>query len=1274
MTETTAATVNAFLQHYDSPTPLGGFLRHSLEHLQLELGVPDCPLLYDFTVWGDLATECWVKSIWEKIHTLNIEVKIVYPTMKKPRERDKCIMQALLDANIDSTTWIACNKVRIHQEAMWLSCIADASGNGVETTYLQSWRESPEIEWGKRRSKLEFGRGWPTEDEWTKWNQAWRTYSLSARARFPLPLGKQINPSPRVWRVFFYENEDSVEILTDTAVQVYVATEGAGRTFRRSQDRQGEITNGGVPATISHTSDTTLKVTHTGRHWEPSPPAPIPFLEFLYEWGGTWMWRDLRGNTDPEWIRQALEKGTLICATDGSYDRKKAVNLSGAGWVIRCSDSKQMLSGALVERSQAAGSYRGELLGMLAIRLLLLAVEEYHNSYGDGTRIYCDNKSALFTFSSNKDRIASGSKHADIRRVLRTIRRRSRSNFLQQHVRAHQDIGRQRRHLSLEARLNCLCDDLAKGVVVDGLLNGLNETHQLPLESAWVIIDGQKQTSDVTRGLRYSIGMHRAREFYEKEGLLDKKVFDQIAWDDLDDFLSKKPPMYKLWYGKQGSGYCGTGKWLHRWDNLAEKRCPNCWNRCPTEDANHLNRCTDPGRTNLWRQHLGELEDWMENNWTQPSIQEMVIEFLKNRDRRPLAGTLRGIRGPAVHTAVSELDQIGWRNFTEGKVSKTLRLIQRCHLMGCPTRMTIEGWMKGLIGKLVSMTHAQWIYRNISKHHHEHGTKHLESREMILTEIEKMLEMGMQDLPQECACLLDIDPEDLYHWDMSQQQYWLQAMTAVRSAHKRPESLGDLQAGGKGGRTHTPYGELEVGTSAPDEIQSSHWRPAGEIRPGTKSSGTTTKPNKRRKTKTMQQISTPVTEQSLVQNTSRPHQPRDELAEERCHRDAKECDRIGLLIDPMIDANDMANLNRLFDPNRGNAELASKFQTSTVQCENFRRLNTTEWIDDETLNFMSVAYVDSSQEGIESYSSHFMSRLLNMNQIGDPAKKIRPWYPTNYQYKEVHRWHRRFDRGSGQGLFHLQHLFIPINVGQTHWIFLHVRPLAKTVHLYDSCGIDSDNQIYLTAIEKYLHQLYCALNRNGRHDFDRWRATREGQNHFESWRSTWEFSDASNNSPVQTDNFSCGVFTILSMYLLSCGHALSRYSYTQQLIYANKTRLKIAHLIWQKDERTELEARSNVRNWMLGLGPDTGRKPAAAPQAQPGKKKRKRTHSEKRVTIGGTKVARAEENTGRGESHVSGLLNRKRTAESVGERTDQDNEQQQLPRARKKKKRKKDIE
>ena len=57
MTETTAATINYFLQHYNMPIPIGVTLQANLENLQLELGVPDNPLLYDFSIWGVLATD-----------------------------------------------------------------------------------------------------------------------------------------------------------------------------------------------------------------------------------------------------------------------------------------------------------------------------------------------------------------------------------------------------------------------------------------------------------------------------------------------------------------------------------------------------------------------------------------------------------------------------------------------------------------------------------------------------------------------------------------------------------------------------------------------------------------------------------------------------------------------------------------------------------------------------------------------------------------------------------------------------------------------------------------------------------------------------------------------------------------------------------------------------------------------------------------------------------------------------------------------------------------
>lgn len=70
------------------------------------------------------------------------------------------------------------------------------------------------------------------------------------------------------------------------------------------------------------------------------------------------------------------------------------------------------------------------------------------------------------------------------------------------------------------------------------------------------------------------------------------------------------------------------------------------------------------------------------------------------------------------------------------------------------------------------------------------------------------------NLPQECACLLEVDPADLYHWDMSQQQ--LQAMTAAQgtaaqAAHTRQEPQEEGQASGPDGpTTHTPYGGIAL--------------------------------------------------------------------------------------------------------------------------------------------------------------------------------------------------------------------------------------------------------------------------------------------------------------------------------------------------------------------------------------------------------------------------------------------------------------------------------
>ena len=76
---------------------------------------------------------------------------------------------------------------------------------------------------------------------------------------------------------------------------------------------------------------------------------------------------------------------------------------------------------------------------MLAIRLFLLAVEEYYGVITDGNKVCCDNKGALYTFAKKSKRVSSGAKNADIKRVIRTIEQRTQSSVVQHHVKGHQD-------------------------------------------------------------------------------------------------------------------------------------------------------------------------------------------------------------------------------------------------------------------------------------------------------------------------------------------------------------------------------------------------------------------------------------------------------------------------------------------------------------------------------------------------------------------------------------------------------------------------------------------------------------------------------------------------------------------------------------------------------------------------------------------------------------------------------------------------------------------
>ena len=59
---------------------------------------------------------------------------------------------------------------------------------------------------------------------------------------------------------------------------------------------------------------------------------------------------------------------TAIWSADGSHDRIRAPDISGAGWVVYDTVSKHKLRGQFFERSNWAGSHRGEMVGSLVSR------------------------------------------------------------------------------------------------------------------------------------------------------------------------------------------------------------------------------------------------------------------------------------------------------------------------------------------------------------------------------------------------------------------------------------------------------------------------------------------------------------------------------------------------------------------------------------------------------------------------------------------------------------------------------------------------------------------------------------------------------------------------------------------------------------------------------------------------------------------------------------------------------------------------------------------
>jgi hypothetical protein len=149
-------------------------------------------------------------------------------------------------------------------------------------------------------------------------------------------------------------------------------------------------------------------------------------------------------------------------------------------------------------------------------------------------------------------------------------------------------------------------------------------------------------------------------------------------------------------------------------------------------------------------------------------------------------GSMAEIAQPFPHLRkwAFEHDTLGWDNFLEGRIGKTLIDIQEAQLGVSDSKMHILTWASKLISHLLAITHSQWIYRNTKIHLRLVEGRTVIEHDEVMRDVLHLLATHPDDILPQHRGLLEVDMSTLGRGSTVDRQYWVAAMTSALSAAK----------------------------------------------------------------------------------------------------------------------------------------------------------------------------------------------------------------------------------------------------------------------------------------------------------------------------------------------------------------------------------------------------------------------------------------------------------------------------------------------------------
>lgn len=784
-----------WLQRYWGYSGLeGDLLLHSFQTFCIDLGFDGNPFACSFQRYGHLASTSWWKDLWELLDHYEVRLEIDESILfKHYREGDISIMRWFAESNQVPLDQLAClNRVRKHKCLFFLSELCACDGKSIIVPLLDGSAGTPN------------GKEYPMEKPTSSDIETWYTaiHNLCPHLTNTRILGEYVNANTQVeWS---WNETDDILIRQHnqpSVTEYYRADPNSTVTRRRRFLPEPFVPSQPQPtpthlATVQTRSNPPALLLHSTARLPHTPPSHATFLSRLKSFGNSSLWDTLEMEGDGIWIVDSIRNGTLAGACDGSYQVDIATDICSAGFMFIDTVTSQRIQGSWAERSRYAGNYRGEIFGGMALSLILLAAEAFlpADISCPPISLWIDNSGVIHHGSKPNADLLEQQPQADVLCLLKRYLRKLRLQVNFEKVDSHVDDYLPDYLLSRQEKWNTEMDRLAK----DALL-AANRTNQFiasgfPFET-FRVYTGHQQVSGSTKVAIYDWhGYKTAKHLFQVREIVSADRFDTIYWEGMSKAIKKFPPTFLAWICKHVSHFCGTNRHLSRIDSSVINICPSCGQE--NESTSHITRCSDPDRIASLEHSVDALEKWMDENDTCHTLQNCVTNYLKGRGHVSMTDLVELEDDPDIHSFAHVHDELGWDNFVEGRISKSLVNLQSAYLSSIDTNVRISSWASGFMRQLLILTHQQWLYRNATVHYKADG-RSLPQHKEILRTVESLIHTDVDDLLPEDHHLLDIDFEQLGQGPTNDQERWIIEMNnAIK--------IGRLHSCRRSGRVRRP--------------------------------------------------------------------------------------------------------------------------------------------------------------------------------------------------------------------------------------------------------------------------------------------------------------------------------------------------------------------------------------------------------------------------------------------------------------------------------------